>query len=151
MLIQILFTLQSVPANSHAVVGGVHNVSVVQFTHCLELGKHAADLLVDIFATSKLSPNFVTNSAFITSLPYTGNLDCIAKAWMSMMERMFRQPVDWQVGLLGISGRKGILFAVIHRPIFFQKLRRAITHIMRMGKSEVDEKGILVLGLLSFA
>ena len=142
VLVQILFALQPVPTNGHAVIGGINNVRVVQLAHRLELGEHTADLLVDVFAAGKLPTNLIADGAFIAPLPNARHFHLIAQSRMAVGERMFRQIIDRQLRLLVIGRRQRIPVAMIHRAIFLEQLRRAITHIVRMRKTEVDQERI---------
>ena len=150
MFVQILFPLQSVPADGHAVVGGVDDVSVVQLAHRLELGKHAANLLVDVFAAGKLPTNLIAYGAFVTPLSNASHLYRIAKARVAMVKGVFGQPVDGQIRLLRIGRRQGGFVAMVHSTVFFQKLRRAIADIVWMRKSKIDQEGICVLDQFAF-
>ena len=74
VFVEVLFSLQAVPADRHAVIGGVEDVGVVQFAHFLELLQHAADLDVDVFAAGKFASQFVANRALVAAFPDAADL-----------------------------------------------------------------------------
>ena len=118
MLIQILFSLQTVTTNRHPVVGGVNNVGVVQLTHFLELLEHLANLNIDIFRARHFAAKLIANRAFITLFPNPAHRYFIAKIRMPVRKGMSRKVIHRQSRLLLIGRRQSILILVIHGPIF---------------------------------
>ena len=49
VLVEVLFSLQAVASDGHAVVGGVEDVGVVKFARFCEFREDAAELDVDVF------------------------------------------------------------------------------------------------------
>ena len=71
MFIEVLLALQSVTTNGHPVVGGIKNIGVVEFTHGLEFLECPGNLMVDIFATSQLTSDLVTNGHLVATFPHS--------------------------------------------------------------------------------
>ena len=148
VLVKILFALQAVPANRHAVVGGVNNKCVFEFAHRLEFFQHAANLGVDVFATRKLPANLVPDRALVASLPDAGHVHFITQPRVAVVEGMLGQPVDRQLGRVGAGGRRRLAIGMVHCAVFFQKLRRAVTFVVRVGETEINQERVVVPGLL---
>ena len=120
MIIHILLTLQTMPTNSHAVVGGVKDVCVIQFTHYLELLEHPTDLNVDIFTTGKLPADLISDCALITPLPNALDPHLIPDGGMTVVEGMFGEIIDRERRLFGVGGWDGIPVSMIDGPVLGQ-------------------------------
>ena len=105
MLVKILFTLQTVSTNSHTMVGSIKNIGVLQFTHTLEFSEYASDLNINIFTTGKLPSDLIANGHLITAFPHSADRHLITQTGVAVMKRMLRQPVQRQLGGLGVSWR----------------------------------------------
>ena len=86
MLIQVLFSLQTMSTDCHAVVRCIDNVGIVQLSCLSQLLQHLADLDVDIFAACEFSPQFVTDGSLVSIFPDTADSDFVPKIWMPVME-----------------------------------------------------------------
>ena len=73
VLIEVLFPLESVAADGHAVVGGVDDVGVVEFPHRFKFFEDLTDLDVDVFGAGEFAAEFVADGGFIAVLPNARN------------------------------------------------------------------------------
>ena len=120
MLVQILFSLQTVSPNRHAVIGRVEDVCVVQFSHRFKSLQHAPNLDVDVLAAGELASQFIADRPLVTILPDATDVDFIPHGHVRVVEWMSRQVVDRQRRLFWICRRQGVLVGVIHRTVFHQ-------------------------------
>ena len=137
------------PPDRHAVIRGVDDVGIVQFTHLLEFLQDATDLYVYILAAGELTAELVPYGTFVPLLPNTFHPHFVTHRGMAVIEGMLRQPVDRQGRLIGIGRRQVLLVEVIDRPILRQQSGLAVTHVVRMRKAVVNEERVLVLGCLA--
>ena len=101
VLVEILFSHQSVPTHRDAVISRVKDVGVFQLAHCLEFVEHSAYLPIDILDTGVLSAQLVSNGGFISLEQNSLNGDLVAKSGMTMMERVSGKVVFLEWGGLG--------------------------------------------------
>ena len=147
VLVQVLLPLQPVPADRHAVIGGVKDIGIVELTHGLKFLQHPGHLMIDVLGAGQLAADLVSNRHLVATLPYPADLDFVAQTGMAVVKGMLRQPIERQLRSLRVGRGQGVLVTMVHRPVLFKQLRSTITHVMRMRKAEVDEERILVLGL----
>ena len=150
MVVQVLFALQAVTSDGHAVVGRVEDVRVVQLAHRFEFLQHAADLNVDVLTAGELPAQFVSDRALIPLVPDTAHVHLVAHRHVGVVEGMGRQVVAWQCRLLRIGRRKNVLVRVIYGTVLGEQLRFAVAGVVGVGESEVDQEGIGVLGRFAF-
>ena len=89
VLVEVLFSLETVPADGHAVVGGVNDVGVIELAHRFDFLEDAADLDVDAFGASELAADFITDGGFIAILPNAGDADFITEVGVAVGEGVF--------------------------------------------------------------
>ena len=58
-----------------------------------------------------------------------------------MREGVCWEVIDGKGWLFRVNGREFVWIGMIDGSVFFQEFGRAVTHVMRMGKAEVDEEG----------
>jgi hypothetical protein len=151
VFVEILFPLQAVAADGHAVIGGVDDVRVFEFTHGFEPGEDAADLDVDGFGAGELAADFVADGAFVAALPDAAHRHLVADIVVAVRKRMRRQPVFGQGGLARMGGRGFCRVGVIGGAVVCEQVGFAVAGVVGMGEPVEDEKRVAVLGGLALA
>ena len=117
MFIEVLLALQSVATNGHPVVGSIKNIGVLKLTHGREFLEHSGDLMINILAACKLPSNLITDRAFVTILPDSADSHLITQTGVTVVKRMFGQPVQRQLRSLLIRRRQRLAITMVHRPV----------------------------------
>jgi hypothetical protein len=117
MLIQVLLPLQPMPPDRHAVVSGVEDVGVVEFSHLFELLEYATDLDIDVLAARELAADLVADGRLVAPLPDATDIHLVPELRMSMRKRMSGQVVRRQRRQLVIQDRRVVLVGVVRGSI----------------------------------
>ena len=88
MLIEILFSLQSVATDRDPVVGRVNDVSVVQLAHGFEFCEDASDLNVNGLGAGEFAAELVADRALVAALPNPADGFLVAKTGMAVRKGM---------------------------------------------------------------
>jgi len=105
-------------------------------------------LEVDVFGAGELAAKLVADGGFVAVFPDAGDLDFIAEAGVTVGEGVLFEIVDGESGLHGMALRERVRVAVVGSSVFGEEIGLAISFVVRMGESEVNEEGFLgLLGL----
>ncbi len=118
VLVEVLFSLQTVATDGDAVIGRVKNVGVFEFAHFLEPGENATDLDIDVFRTGILASDLVADGGFIATVPDAADGLFIAHIPVSIVERMLGQPVGRERWLELVEGGRVAFIGVIGGSVF---------------------------------
>ena len=149
VLVEVLFPLKAVATDRDAVIGGVEDVGVVEFTHGFEFREHAGDLSVDVLRAGHVAPALVADGGFVPPLPNAFHTDLVAQSGMTVEEGMLGQVIQRQGRLQGVQGWDRLFVGVIDRAVLRIELRFAVARIVRVREAEVDEERVGVLGGLA--
>ncbi len=145
VFVEVLFALQAVTTDGHAVVGGVDDVGVVEFAHGGEFIQDTADLDVDVFIAGKFAAEFVADGALVAACPDAADFHFVAQAGMTVVEGMGGEVVDGELRLFVVGYRQRVLVPVVGRAVFGEELGCTVARVVRMGEAEVDEERFSVL------
>lgn len=140
VFVEVLFSLKPVATDGHAVIRGVDNVSVVEFTHCFEFFEDAANLDIDVFGAGILAAELVADGGFIAVFPDAGDFDFIAKSGVAVGKGVDFEVVDGEFRLLGVESGEGISIAMIFSSVFGEEFGLSVSLVVWMREAEVDEE-----------
>ena len=88
MIVKVLLALKTMSTDGHAMVRGIDDVGVVQFSHSFQLLQYPPDLKVDVLAAGEFAPHLVSNGSLVPLLPDAFHAHFVSHRGMSMVEGM---------------------------------------------------------------